>query len=147
MQLFREWRTVTLQPADLKILIMMVSGHQCILRDRHSGMPSQRRRRHWRISANRLRPWSVYIQSILCRDFLHVLLKGRGYKYEDKPWRRAEDPEWDWKSTTSSDEAIGHIFAFGVIAELVDIPDTPRKSSIAYRYPYVSYCKKQLLSD
>jgi hypothetical protein len=39
----------------------------------------------------------------------------RGYKYEDKPWRRAEDPEWDWKSTTSSDEAIGHIFAFGII--------------------------------
>ncbi|MCK3682822.1 hypothetical protein [Maribellus sp. YY47] len=46
----------------------------------------------------------------------------RGYKYHDKPWRRAEDPEWDWKSTTSSDEAIGHIFAFGAIAELVDVP-------------------------
>ncbi|WP_276371249.1 hypothetical protein [Chryseolinea sp. H1M3-3] len=43
-----------------------------------------------------------------------------GYKYEDKPWRRAKDPEWDWKSTTSSDEAIGHIFAFGVMAELLD---------------------------
>ena len=52
----------------------------------------------------------------------------RGYKYEDKPWRRAEDPEWDWKSTTSSDEAIGHIFAFGVIAELVDIPDLREKA-------------------
>uniref|UniRef100_UPI00321726F5 hypothetical protein n=1 Tax=uncultured Draconibacterium sp. TaxID=1573823 RepID=UPI00321726F5 len=44
----------------------------------------------------------------------------RGYKYHDWPWRRAEDPEWDWKSTTSSDEAIGHIFAFGAIAELID---------------------------
>ncbi|MBK7134040.1 MAG: hypothetical protein IPH69_14815 [Bacteroidales bacterium] len=44
----------------------------------------------------------------------------RGYKYDDKAWQRAKDPEWDWKSTTSSDEAIGHIFAFGVIAELVD---------------------------
>lgn len=43
-----------------------------------------------------------------------------GYKYEDKPWRRSSDPEWDWKSTTSSDEAIGHIFAFGVMAELLD---------------------------
>jgi hypothetical protein len=42
-----------------------------------------------------------------------------GYKYEDKPWRRSSDPEWDWKSTTSSDEAIGHIFAFGVMAELL----------------------------
>ncbi|HTF19971.1 MAG TPA: hypothetical protein VK658_17985 [Chryseolinea sp.] len=44
----------------------------------------------------------------------------RGYKYDDKPWRRADHPEWDWKSTTSSDEAIGHIFAFGVAAELLD---------------------------
>ena len=43
----------------------------------------------------------------------------RGYKYEDAPWRRANDPEWDWKSTTSSDEAIGHIFAFGAMAELL----------------------------
>lgn len=43
-----------------------------------------------------------------------------GYKYNDKPWRRAKDPEWDWKSTTSSDEAIGHIFVFGVMAELLD---------------------------
>ena len=46
----------------------------------------------------------------------------RGYKFEDKAWRRADDPEWDWKSTTSSDEVIGHIFAFGAIAELVDEP-------------------------
>ncbi len=52
----------------------------------------------------------------------------RGYKYHDKLWRRAEDPEWDWKSTTSSDEAIGHIFAFGVIAELIDIPDIRNKA-------------------
>ena len=43
----------------------------------------------------------------------------RGYKYDDKAWRRADDPEWDWKSTTSSDEVIGHIFALGAIAELV----------------------------
>lgn len=43
-----------------------------------------------------------------------------GYKYDDKPWRRSRDPEWDWKSTTSSDEAIGHIFAFAVMAELLD---------------------------
>jgi len=52
----------------------------------------------------------------------------RGYKYEDKAWRRAEDPEWDWKSTTSSDEAIGHIFAFGTIAELVDEPELRNKA-------------------
>ncbi len=41
-------------------------------------------------------------------------------------WQHAQDPEWDWKATTSSDEAIGHIFAFGVIAEL--IPDSQIKS-------------------
>lgn len=44
----------------------------------------------------------------------------RGYKYHDKPWRRANHPEWDWKSTTSSDEAIGHMFIFGAMAELLD---------------------------
>lgn len=36
-------------------------------------------------------------------------------------WQHAEDPEWDWKSTTSSDEAIGHIFAMGAFAELIDV--------------------------
>ncbi len=52
----------------------------------------------------------------------------RGYKYADKAWRRAADPEWDWKSTTSSDEAIGHIFAYGVIAELNDRPELREKA-------------------
>lgn len=52
----------------------------------------------------------------------------RGYKYEDKPWRRADHPEWDWKSTTSSDEAIGHIFAFGAAAELVDDADIKQRA-------------------
>jgi hypothetical protein len=54
----------------------------------------------------------------------------RGYKYKDKPWRRADDPEWDWKSTTSSDEAIGHIFAFAAIAELIDIPELQEKAIV-----------------
>lgn len=30
---------------------------------------------------------------------------------------------WDWKGTTSSDEAIGHYFVFALIAELVDDAD------------------------
>ena len=51
-----------------------------------------------------------------------------GYNVGDEPWRPTEDPEWDWKSTTSSDEAIGHIFAFGAIAELVDQPDLRDKA-------------------
>ena len=35
-------------------------------------------------------------------------------------WQHSEDPEWDWKATTSSDEAIGHYFAFGVMADLLE---------------------------
>ncbi len=43
-------------------------------------------------------------------------------------WQLAEHPEWFWKATTSSDEAIGHIFAYGVIAELVDHQPTKEKA-------------------
>jgi hypothetical protein len=53
-----------------------------------------------------------------------------GYNVGDEPWRPTEDPEWDWKSTTSSDEAIGHIFAFAAIAELVDQPDLSNKAIV-----------------
>ncbi|MDT7828830.1 hypothetical protein RQM65_09160 [Pricia sp. S334] len=35
-------------------------------------------------------------------------------------WQNSSDPEWDWKATTSSDEAIGHMFAYGAMAELMD---------------------------
>jgi hypothetical protein len=43
-------------------------------------------------------------------------------------WRHADNAEWDWKSTTSSDEAIGHIFVFGAIAELIDDPEIKNKA-------------------
>lgn len=54
----------------------------------------------------------------------------RGYKYHDEPWRRAEHPEWDWKSTTSSDEAIGHMFVYGVMAELLDDEDLKNRAIV-----------------
>jgi hypothetical protein len=54
----------------------------------------------------------------------------RGYKFHDKPWRRAGHPEWDWKSTTSSDEAIGHIFVFGAMAELLDDEDLKKRAVV-----------------
>lgn len=51
----------------------------------------------------------------------------RGYAAADtQVWKHAANPQWDWKSTTSSDEAIGHVFVFGVIAEIVD--DTALKN-------------------
>ena len=40
--------------------------------------------------------------------------------HDSDRWQHSDDPEWDWKATTSSDEAIGHIFAFGAMAELID---------------------------
>ncbi len=51
-----------------------------------------------------------------------------GYNDDDKPWRATEDVEWDWKSTTSSDEAIGHAFVFSVIAELIDVAPIREKA-------------------
>jgi hypothetical protein len=43
-----------------------------------------------------------------------------GYK-DAEEWQNSPDPKWDWKATTSSDEAIGHIFALGAFAELIDV--------------------------
>ncbi|MCX6219655.1 MAG: hypothetical protein NTZ69_01550 [Bacteroidia bacterium] len=43
-------------------------------------------------------------------------------------WKNAADPEWDWKATTSSDEAIGHIFALAAMAELTGDPDLTKRS-------------------
>jgi hypothetical protein len=45
-------------------------------------------------------------------------------------WQHSPDPEWDFKSTTSSDEVIGHIFAFGAMAELVADPDLKKRSIV-----------------
>ncbi|MCC5928223.1 MAG: hypothetical protein JJU28_03160, partial [Cyclobacteriaceae bacterium] len=43
-------------------------------------------------------------------------------------WQPSHQAGWLWNSTTSSDEAIGHIFAFGVIAELIDEPALKNKA-------------------
>jgi hypothetical protein len=55
----------------------------------------------------------------------------RGYALHDKSrWVPAADPDWDWKSTTSSDEAIGHIFVFGAMAELIDDEDLKKRAIV-----------------
>lgn len=45
-------------------------------------------------------------------------------------WQHAPDAEWDWKSTTSSDEVIGHIFAYGAMAELIPDAEIKRRSIV-----------------
>jgi len=43
-------------------------------------------------------------------------------------WQHSKDPGWDWKATTSSDEAIGHIFALGAMAELIDVESIQKRA-------------------
>ncbi len=43
-------------------------------------------------------------------------------------WQHSPEKEWDWKATTSSDEIIGHIFAFGAAAELIDDPKIKKQA-------------------
>jgi hypothetical protein len=35
-------------------------------------------------------------------------------------WHHAEEPEWDWRGSASSDQTIGQIFALTLIAEYID---------------------------
>ncbi|UCC96975.1 MAG: hypothetical protein JSW66_14155 [Phycisphaerales bacterium] len=43
-----------------------------------------------------------------------------GYQVSDKSrWQPADDPDWTWKATTSSDEIVGHFFAYTIFAEVV----------------------------
>lgn len=43
-----------------------------------------------------------------------------GYQVADKSrWHVTEDGRWTWKGTTSSDEIVGHFFAYAIFAEVV----------------------------
>jgi len=35
-------------------------------------------------------------------------------------WNHAQDPEWDWRGTTSSDQTVGQMFTLTLVAELMD---------------------------
>jgi hypothetical protein len=54
-----------------------------------------------------------------------------GYEVSDKSrWHVTEDGRWTWKGTTSSDEIVGHFFAYAIFAEIV--PDeTWRQRAVA----------------
>ncbi len=52
-----------------------------------------------------------------------------GFKVNDRDrWHEVEGGIWDWKGTTSSDEAIGHYFVFTLIIELVDDADLKQRA-------------------
>lgn len=38
----------------------------------------------------------------------------------NKGWNHANDPAWDWRGTTSSDQTVGQMFTLTLIAELMD---------------------------
>lgn len=43
-----------------------------------------------------------------------------GFKHSDPDrWHPSQDPEWEWKGTTSSDEFVGYIFIAAVLNDLV----------------------------
>ncbi|UFH53494.1 hypothetical protein [Spirosoma sp. KNUC1025] len=48
--------------------------------------------------------------------------------HDSDRWQPSPQSGWDWKSTTSSDEVIGHMFAFGAMAELVDDKGLQRRA-------------------
>lgn len=50
------------------------------------------------------------------------LFEKSGYDVTTSPWRNGTDKGWVWKSTTSSDEVLGHYFALSLFADLADDP-------------------------
>ncbi len=53
----------------------------------------------------------------------------KGYQVADLPrWQPAADKKWVWKATTSSDEIVGHFFAYALFAEFVSDPAWRRRA-------------------
>ena len=50
------------------------------------------------------------------------------FKSDVDRWQDAEDPNWSWKGTTSSDEAIGHYFVFCLMAEILEDGDLKNRA-------------------
>jgi hypothetical protein len=58
----------------------------------------------------------------------------RSFRHRDEPrladgeWHRTTDGQWEWKGDTSSDEIVGHFYAYAVGYDL--LPDGPIKAEI-----------------
>jgi hypothetical protein len=51
-----------------------------------------------------------------------------GFKFSDVDrWRPSDDPSWEWKGHTSSDEVVGHIFGAAVLHETATHTDEERQ--------------------
>lgn len=52
----------------------------------------------------------------------------KGFKNSDpERWHASQDPEWEWKGTTSSDEFVGYIFAAAVLNDMTAKTVTEKK--------------------
>jgi len=52
-----------------------------------------------------------------------------GYQVADKQhWHPAADGHWVWKGTTSSDEIVGHFFAYTLFAEIIEDPQWKQRA-------------------
>ncbi|MEO6289612.1 MAG: hypothetical protein ABIO76_06810 [Ginsengibacter sp.] len=52
----------------------------------------------------------------------------KGFKYSDpERWHDSQDPEWEWKGTTSSDEFVGYIFIAATLNEMAAETSTEKK--------------------
>ncbi|MEN8137645.1 MAG: hypothetical protein ABFR62_04355 [Bacteroidota bacterium] len=49
-------------------------------------------------------------------------------KHGRENWHQADDEKWEWKGTTSSDEAVGHYLAFSMVLEFVDDEDVKKRA-------------------
>jgi len=52
----------------------------------------------------------------------------KGFKYSDpERWHASQDPEWEWKGTTSSDEFVAYIWVASVLHEMVAETESEKK--------------------
>ena len=62
------------------------------------------------------------------KNFPARTFERKGFKVSDpKAWRDSQDPEWEWKGTTSSDEFCGYIFIAALMNEMVAETESEKK--------------------
>ena len=57
-----------------------------------------------------------------------ALIHRGDYRAPEGEWHWTADGQWEWKGDTSSDELVGHFFAYAVAYDLV--PDDPQRAAI-----------------